>query len=153
MLPPGLTAQPAELADQSRLRNLLPSAMTVAQLLVGACSCDLVRARLPDAREDERLHRSRHRRGGGPREALLGAIERHRRGAAVRPPPAGWPAALAAFVAEHARNAGDTLYQLRFAGEPGAAPPPAPPVRVRVPEVVARPEGWIQEGPPVVVGR
>ena len=54
MLPSGLAAQPADRADAALLRARHPTAQTVARLLVGACSCDLVRLRHPDALEDER---------------------------------------------------------------------------------------------------
>lgn len=152
MLPPGLLAQPADRTDQERLRELHPAAATVVRLLVGACSCDLVRARHTDPREDERHHRARHRRAGGPRAALIALLERHRRGAGVPAPAGGWPRALAAFVAEHARNAGATLYLLRFSASPGTGPE-APLRRVRVGDVLARPEGWLEEGVGVIVER
>jgi hypothetical protein len=151
MLPAGLVAQPADRADHHQLRALHPDAQTVVRLVVGACSCDLVRARHADPREDERHHRDRHRKAGGARDSLIATIERHRRGAAVRPPAGGWPRALAAFVAEHARNAGETLYLLRFGAEPPAGA--APPRRLRAAEVVARPEAWLDERGPVIVGR
>ena len=152
MLPAGLVADPADRADQQRLLALHPTARIVVRLLVGACSCDLVRARLSDPREDERYLRERYRRAGSERGARIGAIDRHRRGATVPTPPEGWAQALAAFVAEHARNAGDTLYLLRF-GTPDAAPAVTLPVRgMRAAEVLARPEGWIEEDSPVLVG-
>jgi hypothetical protein len=154
MLPPGLVAQPADRADHHLLRPLHPSAQTSARLMVGSCSCDLVRARDPDPRVDERQHRERFRRSGAGREDLIAALERHRRGASVPQPASGWPRALAAFVAEHARNAGDTLFLLRFSAPSESPSPPLPPVRsVRVGEVVARPDGWLEEMVPVVVGR
>ena len=153
MLPPGLVAQPADRADHHALRGVHPAAQTVVRLVVGACACDLVRKRHADPREDERDHRDRWRRAGGPREALITAIERHRRGATVPAPSGGWPRALAAFVAEHARNAGETLYLLRFAGEPAAPAPGDRPIRsLRASEVIARPDGWLEVHAPVLVG-
>ena len=157
MLPTGLVAQLADRADHHRICALHPTAQTVVRLVVGACSCDLVRPRHADPREDERHHRARHRKAGGRRDSLIAAIERHRRGAAVRPPPGGWPRALAGFVAEHARNAGETLYLLSF-GATGAGPPDAtanpPPARhLRASEVVAGPEAWLDERGPIIVGR
>lgn len=149
MLPSGLAAQPADRADAALLRARHPTAQTVARLLVGACSCDLVRLRHPDALEDERHHRERHRRAGTPRAQVISAIEHHRRGAARPAPTGGWSRALAGFVAEHARNAGPTLYLLRFA--PGAGSevalgtPPAAARVLRAAEVVARPDGWLAE--------
>jgi hypothetical protein len=153
MLPPGLAAQPADLPDQHQLRGLHPSARTVVRLVVGSCSCDLVRARHTDPREDERHHRERFRRAGGPRDAVIAAIDRHRRGAAVRPPAGGWSRALAAFVAEHARNAGETLYLLRFTVPGPRGDLDVPAKRLRAAEVIARPEGWLEEHAPVIVGR
>jgi hypothetical protein len=152
MLPPGLTAQPADRADHHALRRVHPAAQTVVRLVVGACACDLVRQRDADAREDERAHRDRWRRTGGSRETLIAAIERHRRGAGLPAPSGGWPRALAAFVAEHARNAGETLYLLRFAGEPATPEPGDRPVhRLRASDVLARADGWLQEHAPVLV--
>ena len=154
MLPPGLVAQPADRTDHHLLRSLHPSAQTTARLMVGSCSCDLVRARDPDPRVDERHHRERFRQAGVSREALIAALERHRRGASVPAPAGGWPRALAAFVAEHARNAGDTLFLLRFSAPSEPPATPLPPVRsVRVPEVVARPDGWLEELVPTMVRR
>jgi hypothetical protein len=156
MLPPGLAAQPADRADHARLQALHPGARTVVRLLVGACSCDLVRSRHADPREDERHHRQRHRRAGAARNAVLAAIERHRRGAGVPAPLGGWPRALAAFVAEHARNAGPTLYLLRFgtgaAGDVGLGRVADVPVRrTRPAEVVSRPDEWLAEDVAVIV--
>src|SRR6266496_712059 len=110
MLPLGMTADLAERSEQEQLLALLPEARTVVRLLVGACSCDLVRPRHSESREDERHHRERYRRLGGARPAVIAALERHRRGAGIRPPQGGWPRALADIVAEHARNAGPSLY-------------------------------------------
>jgi hypothetical protein len=153
MLPPGLTAQPADLPDHHQLRGLHPSARTIIRLVVGSCSCDLVRARHADPREDERQHRERFRRAGGARDAVIAAIDRHRRGAEVPPPAGGWPRALAAFVAEHARNAGETLYLLRFTVPAPRASAHLPARRLRAADVIARPESWLDEHAPVMVGR
>jgi hypothetical protein len=154
MLPAGLVAQLADRADHHRLLQLHPSARTVVELIVGACSCDLVRHRHSDPRQDERHHRDRSRRAGGARGSLIAGLERHRRGAQVPAPPGGWPPALAAFVAEHARNAGDTLYLLRF-----TLPEESPSVirtavrRMTAAEVVAQPDDWLAEHAAVIVGR
>lgn len=155
MLPAGLTAQPADRDVHHRIRALHPTARTVARLLVGACSCDLVRRRHQDPREDERHHRERHRRAGGGRDPLLAAIERHRRGAGIAAPVEGWPRALAAFVIEHARNAGPTLYLLRFVTDAAAEPPLAdsPARTIRVADVRASPDRWLEEGVPLIVLR
>jgi hypothetical protein len=153
MLPRGLTAHVAEPAEQQHLFALLPEARTVVRLLVGACSCDLVRQRHSESKEDERLHRERYRRLGGARPALIAALDRHRRGAGIRPPPGGWPQALAALVAEHARNAGPSLYLLRFLPEPPRDSPPPAARHVSLGLVVAAPDSWLAEGVPILVSR
>jgi hypothetical protein len=152
MLPPGLAAHLADRTDQQLLGRLLPAARTVVRLVVGDCACDLVRPRHADPREDERQHRHRWRKAGGLRADLLAVIERHRRGGSVPAPAGGWPRALAAFVAEHARNAGDTLYLLRFTDAPATAATLDPPVRrLRAAQVVADPGAWLEEQVPVLV--
>jgi hypothetical protein len=153
MLPRGMTAHVAEPAEQQHLLALLPEARTVVRLLVGACSCDLVRHRHTESKEDERHHRERYRRLGGARPAVIAALERHRRGAGIRPPPGGWPRALADLVAEHARNAGPSLYLLRFLPEaPRAGPPPAA-RHLSLGLVLADPDRWLSEGAPILVSR
>jgi hypothetical protein len=152
MLPAGLTAHPAERHVHRQVHALHPNAQTVASLLVGACSCDLVRPRHESQREDERHHRERHRKAGGGREPLLQTIERHRRGAAVAGPVVGWPRALADFVAEHARNAGPTLYVLSFATDARAGLPGGMPRReTRAALVAAQPHAWLEEGVALLV--
>lgn len=147
MLPPGITADPLPSSELAGVRSLLSSAQTVVLLRVGACSCDLVRPRLPDTREDERHLRSRYKALGLSRDRIVRELERHRRTPGGIPEPeGGWRAALAAFVAEHARNAGPTLYRLSF--HPGAdrlGTEPAP-LRRTVSEIRARPEQWLEEG-------
>jgi hypothetical protein len=153
MLPPGLTADLAP-SRRTALQRLLPSARTVAQLLVGACSCDLFRARLADPIEDERELRSRYGRAKVPRGEIIKALERHRRGPLPRPTPVGgWLEALAAFVIEHARNAGPTLYQLEFTLPAGGAGTEklAAPVASSVAEVRRHPDRWLVEGTPTIV--
>jgi hypothetical protein len=149
MLPPGLTAHLAERVDQLLLRALHPSAQTVVRLVVGDCACDLVHSRDLDPREDERHLRARWRRAAGTRDALLAVIERHRRGRGLRPPVGGWPRALAAFVAEHARNAGETLYLLRYSGTPST--PDRPMHHLTAAEVLARSDAWLEEQVPMMV--
>ena len=95
MVPPGAVADLGSFAEQQTLRKVHPEAQTVARLLIGRCSCDFIRARLADEREDERHLRERYRKLEVPRSVMIEAIERHRRGAGVRPPIGGWPGALA----------------------------------------------------------
>ena len=156
MLPAGLVAQPADRADHDRLVALHPAARTVVRLLVGAGSCDLVRPRHPEPREDERHHRERYRRAGTSRHAMLEAIARHRRATQVPTPAGGWARALAAFVVEHARNAGETLYLLVFVpgvpGKHGVIPSAHLPRRSTTAAAVrADPEGWLDEGAATLV--
>ncbi|MEP6687702.1 MAG: hypothetical protein ABJC36_05085, partial [Gemmatimonadales bacterium] len=89
----------------------------------------------------------------GARAALIAGLDRHRRGGHDAPPPEGWPRALVAFVAEHTRNAGDTLYLLRFDLPAGADAAMAPTRRLRAADVVAHPDAWLVEYGPVVVRR
>jgi hypothetical protein len=152
MLPQGAVADLVGSAEQQRLKVIHPEAQTVARLLIGHCSCDFVRARLPDEREDERHLRERYRRLGISRDAVIKALERHRRGGGLRQPRDGWPRALASFIAEHARNAGPTLYHLQFSAEVALAPP-GDVGRLTLAEVLADPEGWLDEGKPTIVAR
>jgi hypothetical protein len=153
MLPPGAVADLGGFGAQQALKSLYPDAQTVARLLIGRCSCDLIHPRQVNAREDERHLRERYRQLGAARDLVIMALERHRRGAGQRSPAGGWPVALAKFVAEHARNAGPTLYHLTFS--PGDSPPGAiGSVRnTSVGRVLAEPEGWLLEGSPVLVSR
>lgn len=152
MLPRGSAADLAGFGDQQALKSIHPDAQTVARLLIGQCSCDFVRPRLPDEREDERHLRERYRRLEVSRESTIKALERHRRAAGLRAPPGGWPRALAGFIAEHARNAGPTLYHLQFSPEAVLAPPGD--VRnLALAAVMANPEAWLAEGESTLVSR
>jgi hypothetical protein len=153
MLPPGLSAELAP-GHRAALHQLHPTARTVAQLLVGACSCDLVRRRQANPIDDERELRARYHRAKVPRAEIINALERHRRGPLPRPmAPTGWPEALVAFVAEHARNAGATLYLLEFTAHPQRTTSAVKhdPVIRSLEEVRSHPEGWLIEGTPIIV--
>jgi hypothetical protein len=153
MLPKGLAADLLDPGEQRALKELHLDAQTVAQLIHGACSCDLVVQRHPVSREDETWLRRRYREQGLPRTAVLSALERHRRVAAERSQPAGfWPRQVVDFVVEHARNAGPTLYYLHFshAATLGVLPAGEPPAQ-RANEVRMNPAGWLQEERPVLV--
>ena len=155
MLPAGLTADPASSADRAAIQHLHPPARTVAQLLVGACSCDLVRARLENPIEDERELRARYQGEKLSRSDIIRELERHRRGPLPRPRPAGgWAEALAGFVVEHARNAGPTLYLLDFGPNPArSGPKPRTTLLHRTVDEVRRGSTpWLVEGRPVLVG-
>ena len=153
MLPPGVTADLAPHADLKSLQAMHPVTKTVALLMAGRCSCDLVRTRLADRREDERHLRKRYRILGISRPATIAALSRHRREGRSPPLEDGWRAAVGRFVAEHARNAGPTLYLLRFKAHDSehhhqAA---AAPIACSLSEVSLHPDKWLTEGQPVIV--
>jgi hypothetical protein len=154
MLPAGLSAGGGSTAELAWLRAVLPAAQTAVHLRVGGCACDLVRPRDPDQRTDERHLRERYFRMGLSRETIVAELERHRR---QRPPAPqeGWSRTLAEFVAEHARNAGPTLYELRFGRLADATSPPDLTRATSLPldRVRSEPEGWLEEGRPITVSR
>jgi hypothetical protein len=155
MLPAGLAADPLGSAETRLFQAVWPETQTVARLVHGACSCDLVVQRHPVSLQDEAWLRRRYREQGIPRDQVIRALEGHRRaaGATHRPRPEGhWPRALAAFVVEHARNAGPTGYLLHFAhdGRLSRLPESTPAVRTAA-AVRADPGGWLPEGHLIVV--
>ena len=154
MLPPGLVADLAPSGQRTALQRIHPTARTVAQLLVGACSCDLVRARRDDPIEDERELRARYQQEKLSRAEIIQELERHRRGPLPRPRPStGWADSLAGFAVEHARNAGPTLYLLLFGVRGHKLEQPAqPPALCSPTQVRQQPVGWLTEGRPVIVG-
>jgi hypothetical protein len=153
MLPTRLRADLATSQTSRLLKSIDPTAQTVIRILAGHCSCDLIRPRLADEREDERHLRERYRRLKVSRPVTIAALERHRRGAAPLPAAESTPRAVAAFVAEHARNAGTSLYYLHFAAEEGSISPVDTPQRTTVTQVAATPNSWLVEGVPTFVGR
>lgn len=147
MLPSGLRADPVSKAEQGVLLPHHPDAQTAIQIVHGACSCDLVRARLPVTREDEAHLRSRYRQLGLPRDQVIVALENHRRSAQQRERPEGyWPGAINGFALEHARNAGPSLYFLGFSHR-GALEIPRGARVVTVPagQLAGSPSGWLPE--------
>ena len=153
MLPTRLRADLVSSSDRQTFKAIHPEAQTVVRILAGHCSCDLVRPRLAGQREDERHLRERYRRLEVPRPATIEALERHRRGPAPLPTAESTPRVLAAFVAEHARNAGTSLYYLHFSAEEGPISQVDTPRRTTVPQVAATPDSWLVEGVPTFVGR
>jgi hypothetical protein len=146
MLPPGITADLLPPAEQQALRDLHPRARDAVRLLVGGCSCDLMVDRDQGSRESERHLRNRLFGAGLSRALVIAGLEAHRRAAGREvAAPATWQAALADFVAEHARNAGPTLYLLRFVQDPLRARPPAGTATLTVADVRANPAGWLVE--------
>jgi hypothetical protein len=152
MLPPGLAADFLPPAGASALRALLPTAQTTARLLVGACSCDLFLHRDALHHREESALRQRYRALHLNRTTIIQAIDRHRRGEHPARDPAAWQELLAAFVGEHARNAGDTLFYHEFSpGGLDGAGLSRPPAKASVGTVRRDPAGWLEEGVPVVV--
>lgn len=151
MLPRGLSADLVSSPDHQVLKSLHPDAQTVARILAGRCSCDLVRPRLADAREDERHLRQRYRRLDVSRTATIAGLERHRdrRGASAEYDVR----VLAQFVAEHARNAGTSLFYLRFSAYAEDLSELGHTRRVTASQVTASPESWLTEGSPTLVSR
>jgi hypothetical protein len=153
MLPAPLRADLANSQTSQVLKSIDPAAQSVVRILAGQCSCDLIRPRLADQREDERHLRERYRRLKVPRSVTIEALERHRRGPPPFPTVDSIPRAVAAFVAEHARNAGTSLYYLHFSAEEEPLSQVGPARRITVPQVVAAPDSWLSEGTPTFVSR
>jgi hypothetical protein len=152
MLPPGLTADLVPSSERTALLRLHPAAKTVAHLLVGACSCDLVRPRVADPIEDERELRNRYQRAKLSRPDIIRLLERHRRGPRPRSTAtSGWASALSAFVVEHARNAGPTLYLLEFIPPTGGRVLAADPAAYTVADVRLKNVAWLIERRPVLI--
>jgi hypothetical protein len=153
MLPTRLKADLATSQTSQVLKSIGPTAQTVIRILAGQCSCDLIRPRLADQREDERHLRERYRRLKVPRPVMIEAFERHRRGPTPLSDAESTPRVLAAFVAEHARNAGTSLYYLRFSADEGPVFRVDTPRRTTVTQVIATPDRWLLEGVPTFVSR
>lgn len=158
MLPAGMSAHALAPDDDRRLRRSFRPARTVVSILVGPCSCDLVLPRDPTGHTEEAALRARYAAARLARTAIIRAIDAHR---ALADPdiieqPEWWRRALAAFVAEHARNAGPTIYWLQFLPGGAGTPPPDPPATARtvtVADVLAAPGEWLAEGAPIRVVR
>jgi len=154
MLPAGLRADTLSTAEQRPFKRRHLDAYVAVRIFRGACSCDLVRQRDPDRRADEADHRIRYRKMGCPRDQVIQALELHRRALAERPRPGQhWMTAFADFVAEHARNAGPTLYYRHFSPEPTPPDqlPDTAPATMTAAEVRASPGTWLPEDTPVLV--
>lgn len=152
MLPAGLAADLVTPGESATLLHHFRRGRTVARLLAGACSCDLYLRRDPEGRSEEAELRRRYRALGLDREARIRALERHRRSGPELRTPAEWSVQLAGFVAEHARNAGPTLFYREVSagrlGEVAEAPVP-----LSLAEVLEQPGSWLAEQQAVVVSR
>jgi hypothetical protein len=154
MLPDGITADLLQPSLHRFFTSQLHGTRTGVQLRHGGCACDLAGRRHPEPLEDERNLRAHYRQIRAPREGVIRALEWHRRRPAGPPTgPGHWAAATAAFVAEHARNAGPALYYLDFTPEAERQPPwPEPPPRsVTAAQVREAPADWLLAGDPTIV--
>lgn len=152
MLPTGLSADLVAPGESTRLLHLLRGTRTAARLLAGACSCDLYLRRDLEGRSEEADLRRRYRGLGVERDARIRALERHRRRGPEHRTPAEWATHLIGFVAEHARNAGPTLFY-REVSAGGLGDLPARPAPITLAEVLERPGTWLGERQPLIVSR
>lgn len=152
MLPAGLVADLLPPAEAARFLRLHEDARTAVRILSGACSCDLFLQRDREGHREESELRSRYRGFGLSRDAQIRALDRHRRSPGSRKSPARWAEELAAFVAEHARNAGPTLFFREVSGA-GLRGPAGGTVQLTVDQVRAAPGEWLAEDRPTIVVR
>jgi len=156
LLPRGIAADLLPPADAAILRVHFSTAVTFARLLVGPCACAFFLDRGHNPRAAESELRRQWSRLGLTRAEILPALESHRRGAPVRGEPlAHWQHALAGFVAEHARNAGPTLFyrHVTTTGLAGRPPGEHGPVVLPVARVLADPAGWLEHDRLTIVVR
>jgi hypothetical protein len=154
MLPDGISADLVHPSLQRFLLDRHHQARTGVILRHGGCACDLAGRRGPEPGEDERSLRAKYRRIGASRTGMADALEIHRRRPSrpvVR--PGHWPAALAQFVAEHARNGGPAVYYLDFTTEAERQPQwsAAPPSVVSAAQVREQPVSWLADETPTLV--
>jgi hypothetical protein len=144
MLPTGVRADALDTSRLTAFRRLFRGAQTAAHLRVGRCACRLLPDRFRGSHSDEAALRARYRRLEVPREAVILALDRHRRGAfdgEIVP-----ASTLHAFVAEHARNAGPALYALGFGIEDDLPPVPAACIDRRLAETREGDEWLVEDG-------
>lgn len=150
MLPAALAADLLDPASQRLLKKRHPDAQTGAALLRGRCSCALVQEGAADGVWEAEL-RKRYRAVKASRGEVIKALDRHRAIAELRMPRKGTiPKLFEEFVIEHAKNAGASMYYLRFGTEPfqPLTAVPAPKAQERSTALSAE---WLREGEPVVV--
>jgi hypothetical protein len=153
MLPAGVVA---DLVSPTLFRQWLerfPAARTVVTLRQGACACGLAGHRHADQQEEERRLRARYRQAGVGRDRVIPALDRHRRAPRGVGDSDQGAVTLAGFVAEHARNAGPSLYFLDFSPDPARMPPwpDSAPTAIFAAQVRAHPGTWLPEQTPVLV--
>jgi hypothetical protein len=155
MLPAGIAADAAEYDERRALAAAAPDLPHAVRLRAGNCACALYLEPPTDGRSEESVLRARYFRDGVPRDVVIRALDRHRRGqpvATLSASPRARREALAGFAAELARTAGTALY-LRTFHAAGALPPldDAAVERRTVSAVRAAPCTWLVEGRAVLV--
>ncbi len=148
MLPAGVTAELVPLEQRPARLALLPRAATAAHLAVGRCACGLADPDRPEA-DAERAIRQHYQGRRDTRDLVLTAVARHRAGQALRAAATAPPGALGAFIVEHARNAGASVY---FLHPPGGDRLGGSPVPRALPTPTVTPLMWLVPGSPVKVG-
>ena len=147
MLPTGFGADLVDPASQRLLRQRHPDAQTGALLLRGRCSCALIEAGAADGVWEAEL-RKRYRTAKASRDSIIKALERHRALAELR--AANGVEVFSKFVVEHSKNAGATMFYLRFGVDP-FVPLSAVPAPTTVEKASKLGKDWLREGEPVVV--
>jgi hypothetical protein len=113
-----------------------------------------VTERLSPPADDEARLRVRYRSLGYGRAQVIRGLDAHRRALRERVKPAGhWQRSIVEFVAEHARNAGPTLYYLQFGHEGLQGVSAGPPRVISTGDVRAFPGVWLPEDAPILVVR
>lgn len=153
MLPGGVVANLVAPPLQRAWAKRFPSARTVVSLRQGRCACGILGRLHADSQEGERQLRARYRQAGVGRAQVIAALERHRLSPRDVPATNRSTLTLADFVAEHARNAGPSLYCLDFSAESERMPPwPASVANaITAADVRANPGTWLPEQTPVLV--
>ncbi|HEX7918189.1 MAG TPA: hypothetical protein VF454_02245 [Gemmatimonadales bacterium] len=147
MLPTGFGADLVDPASQRLLKKRHLDAQTGALLLRGRCSCALVEAGAADGVWEAEL-RKRYRAAKASRDAIIKALERHRTLTELR--AANGVEVFTKFVVEHSKNAGATMFYLRFGVDP-FVPLSAVPAPTTVEKASKLGKDWLREGEPVVV--
>ena len=147
MLPTGFGADLVDPASQRLLKKRHLDAQTGAVLLRGRCSCALVEEGAADGVWEAEL-RKRYRAAKSTRDDIIRGLERHRALAELR--AAKGTETFTTFVLEHVKNAGPSMFYLRFGVDP-FLPLTAVPAPTVVERVASLDAGWLREGEAVVV--
>ena len=154
MLPLGFSADAVDGAPRRLLAPLhADNVRTVVALRYGACACALYLEPASPGQSTESVLRRRYFELGIDRLRVIAALDRHKTSAPAPQPPVAARQLLAHFVAEHARNAGASLY-LRTCHPDGDVPTLADaPLTRSVTAVLNDPTHWLPEDRPTLVTR